>query len=94
MACGVPCVTTRVGDAQALVGPCGVVVEPGDDSAIAEALSTFLRDSPQERASRAEASRMRVCSMFSVDALARHTEQLMLRLIASPSPARSQIGCM
>jgi glycosyltransferase involved in cell wall biosynthesis len=92
MACGVPCVATRVGDAEALVGPLGIVVNPGDDLAIAEALATLLRESPQERASRAVASRQRICSTFSVEALARNTEQLLLNLVARPSSSPSQIG--
>ncbi|MDP1832128.1 MAG: glycosyltransferase [Geothrix sp.] len=94
MACGIPCVTTRVGDAQVLVGPSGIVVEPGDDRAIAEALSTLMQESPQERAFRTEALRRRVCSLFSVGALARNTEQLLMRLSVSPSAVRAQTGCI
>ncbi len=92
MACGVPCVTTRVGDAEALVGPWGIVVEPGDDLAIAEALFMLLGESPQERTARAEASRQHICSRFSVEALARGTEQLLLSLVANPAASPSQVG--
>jgi glycosyltransferase involved in cell wall biosynthesis len=80
MACGVPCVTTRVGDALALVGPGGSVVETGDDAAIADALATLIAESASARAARAEASRARICSTFSADALARNTERLILNL--------------
>ena len=94
MACGVPCVTTRVGDAQTLVGPWGITVEPGDDQAIAEGLSTLLRESTQERALRAEGARRRVCTTFSVEALARNTEQLLRRLSDAPTTDRSPLGCL
>jgi glycosyltransferase involved in cell wall biosynthesis len=94
MACGVPCVATRVGDAETLVGPWGIVVKPGDDLAIAEALSMLLRESPQERTSRAKASRQHICSRFSVEALARSTEQLLLSLISNPASTHSHIGYM
>lgn len=94
MACGVPCVTTRVGDAQTLVGPWGITVEPGDARGIAEGLSTLLGESPQELAMRAEGSRRRVCTTFSVEALARNTEQLLRRLSDSSTTDRSPLGCL
>ncbi len=94
MACGIPCVATRVGDAEALLGPLGIIVEPGDAQAIAEALSTLLQESPRERIARVENSRQRICSTFSVEALARNTEQLLLCLIATPSTIRPKIGCI
>jgi glycosyltransferase involved in cell wall biosynthesis len=93
MACGIPCVTTRVGDAEVLVGPWGIVVPPGDDAAMAKALSLLLGESPQARAARAEAGRLSICNRFSVEALARNTEQLMLSLTDSPSVNPTQIGC-
>ena len=91
MACGVPCVTTRVGDAQALVGPFGLVVEPGDAPAIAEALTVLLEEPAQARADRAQASRARICATFSVEALARNTERLLSSLVA-PAAALPPAG--
>jgi glycosyltransferase involved in cell wall biosynthesis len=91
MACGVACVATRVGDAEALLGPWGIVVEPGDDAAIAGALATLLAEPAPARAARAEASRARICTTYSVDALARNTEQLILDL-SSNSAAQGALA--
>jgi glycosyltransferase involved in cell wall biosynthesis len=92
MACGVPCVTTRVGDAEHLVGPCGIVVEPGDDAAITEAVAALLAEPAPARASRSEASRARICASFSVDALAHNTERLILDLGFDAAAMRALAG--
>jgi glycosyltransferase involved in cell wall biosynthesis len=89
MACGVPCVTTRVGDAVALVGATGISVDPGDDQALATAVSTLLRESPTDRADRAEAARLRICTTFSVASLASNTADMLLSLL--PAPATSAL---
>jgi glycosyltransferase involved in cell wall biosynthesis len=81
MACGIPCVTTRVGDAAALVGDLGAVVAPGDDLAMAEATARFLDEPLQERQARAGAGRNRILSSFSTAALARNTEHLLGSLL-------------
>jgi len=89
MACGIPCVTTQVGDAALLVGPAGSVVPVGDDRAMAEAAADMLRATGPERRARAEAARGRICSVYSVEALGRHTERLLLALLpGDPAPAR------
>lgn len=43
LCCGKPCVTTDVGDAAAIVGPHGMVVPPGDDAALADAMLRMAR---------------------------------------------------
>jgi len=83
MACGVPCVTTRVGDAAILVGPWGRVAEPGDDEAIGAAVSSLLRESPEARACRADGCRRHIAENFSLDALAGNTESLLSSLVAA-----------
>jgi glycosyltransferase involved in cell wall biosynthesis len=92
MACGVPCVTTRVGDAEALVGDQGWVVAAGDAPAMAQAVTAALLATPEERAARAEASRLRICTTYSVTALARQTERLLLSLL--PPATHTPMGCL
>jgi len=92
MACGVPCVTTRVGDAAILVGPWGRVVAPGDAPGIAAALAGLLREAPAARAARAEGCRGHISANFSVEALARNTERIILSLIETPlAPAPADL---
>jgi len=90
MACGIPCVTTRVGDAANLVGAVGLVVEKDDAAAMAEAIGNLLREDPETRADRGMASRRRICERFSVEALARNTGDLLLALLGDTrvDPAR------
>jgi glycosyltransferase involved in cell wall biosynthesis len=87
MACGIPCVTTRVGDAALLIGDTGVVTDISDDLAIAAAISSILRESPEARAICAQAARSRICSTFSVQALARTTEHALLSLLPPAAAA-------
>jgi glycosyltransferase involved in cell wall biosynthesis len=87
MACGVPCVTTRVGDAAALVGDTGIVVEPGDGEGMAAAVSRLLGESGPDRLARAAAARQRIDSSFSGAALARKTGDLLLELLPGAASA-------
>ncbi|NTV73598.1 MAG: glycosyltransferase, partial [Holophaga sp.] len=64
MACGIPCVTTRVGDAEALAGGTGQVVEVGDDEALAREASRLLLEPPPAKAARSVASRERICTRY------------------------------
>ena len=92
MACGVPCVTTRVGDAALLVGDTGRVVPRGDDAAMAAAVSTLLREPADAAAARARECRSRISGTFSTAALARNTEEALLSLFVLPAPASSPSG--
>jgi glycosyltransferase involved in cell wall biosynthesis len=70
MACQVPCVVTRAGDAEAIVGPTGRVVEIGDLPALAEALRDLISLKPAERSVLGIAARARVVERFSVERMA------------------------
>ena len=66
MACGVPCVTTDVGDAAAIVGDTGWVVPPQDSDALAAALRSALAASPSELDERARSARAIIEARYSL----------------------------
>lgn len=66
MASGVPCLVTDTGDCAEIVGAGGVVVPPGDASALHAALDALLRMPQRERVALGEAGRERVAAEFSL----------------------------
>lgn len=66
MACGIPCVTTDVGDAGVIVGDIGRVVPKHEPIALAEACVALLRLTPSERQMLAIAARQRMVAHFSL----------------------------
>ena len=74
MACGVPCVSTDVGDAAALIGETGALVRKQDPAALARKLGEMLDLPPESRAARGQAARQRIEEVFSLQAVvARYT---------------------
>lgn len=69
MACGKPCVTTRVGDAALIVGETGWVVPPRSPEALARAIVDALlrkQADPQLWSRRCELARQRILQNFSI----------------------------
>lgn len=64
MSCGVPCVTTDVGDSALLVGDTGRVVAPDKPEALAAAWQSILSLTTSERTTLGERARERVLSKF------------------------------
>jgi glycosyltransferase involved in cell wall biosynthesis len=75
-ACGVPCVTTDVGDAAAIVGELGWVVPRRDADALASAWERALACSPQERQHLGREARARLCANFEIGVVAEHYSTL------------------
>lgn len=69
MACGIPCVTTDVGDSGDIVQDTGMIVPASDTDSLAVALETMIRKSPQERRTLGRAARARVENHYSLDAV-------------------------
>jgi glycosyltransferase involved in cell wall biosynthesis len=67
MACGVPCVTTDIGDSAWIVGRTGFVVPPRDPEALADALGRVVALGPEGRRQLGAAARARVLEHFEVD---------------------------
>lgn len=66
MACGVPCITTDVGDAAAIVGETGWIVPPRNSQALAEALLQALTMPKMEQRRRSIAARRRIEENYSL----------------------------
>jgi glycosyltransferase involved in cell wall biosynthesis len=84
MACGLPPITTDVGDAKLIVGDTGFVVPPEDPAALAAAIRTLASESLVARGHRGIRARARIVENFAMpQAIQRYVE-----LYASLEPAR------
>nr|WP_287171644.1 glycosyltransferase [Mesorhizobium sp.] len=66
MACGVPCVSTEVGDSRRIIGDTGFVVPRSDPEAMACALMKALAEPLSVRLERGKAARQRIEDNFSL----------------------------
>lgn len=67
MACGVPCVTTDVGDSAWVVGEAGMVVPPADTRALATAIADLAAMSAETRHAIGSRGRARVTEHFEIE---------------------------
>ncbi len=81
MACGVPCVTTDVGDCARVIADTGLVVTPGDARALADAWQKMLQAESSLRNSLSLRARERVVSQFSITHAAEQYEQTYRNLL-------------
>ncbi|MCC6908057.1 MAG: glycosyltransferase family 4 protein [Phycisphaerales bacterium] len=88
LACGVPVVQPRHASFPELLEATGggVLCEPNDPAALAEALAALLTDAAGARALGA-AGRARVREHFSADRMAREVEQMCMMLTSAPAAA-------
>ena len=76
MACEIPCVVTDVGDSASIVGDTGIVVKPGDSSALAEGLLKMLSLTYEQRREIGERARMRITSLFDIEKIVKQIERM------------------
>jgi glycosyltransferase involved in cell wall biosynthesis len=81
MSCGVPCVTTDVGDCARLLEGVGQVVPVRDPAALAQAWEQTLRLGPAARADIAIRSRQRVLERFTIVQAARQYAETYAQLL-------------
>lgn len=74
MSCGVPAVVTNVGDSALIVGQAGLVVEPKNPRALANALNTMISQIANEP-DLCQKARLRIKENFSSTMLAARTQQ-------------------
>lgn len=65
-ACGVPCVATKVGDSEVILGGHGRVVPPGEPEAMARALRELLGLTPEDRVALGRHCRRRMENLFNL----------------------------
>ncbi|MGH7409967.1 MAG: glycosyltransferase, partial [Candidatus Methylomirabilis sp.] len=89
MAAGKPVVASRVGGiAEAVIHEeTGLLVPPGDDQALAEAILRLL-EHPAEAARLGEAGRCRVTERFELDVMVNQYEAIYEELLAQKCPNR------
>lgn len=81
MASGLPCIATRVGDAEQILGPLGTLIPPRDPAALARALCEAV-DQRATFAAHGLEARERVVQRFGLARMVATTEALLLRTAA------------
>ena len=76
MSCGVPCVTTAVGDCAWIVGDTGRVVPPGQPDLLGRAMVDLLMESQPLKTERGVAARQRIEQLFSLESVVRQYQEL------------------
>lgn len=78
MACGIPCVVTRAGDAGEIVGETGTVVDPRDAFSLARGVAGILADGPPPPRTDA---RDRIVRLYGLDTMLDRMEELFTGLV-------------
>lgn len=81
MAAGLPVIATRIGGVPETVGDCGLIVEPGDSAALAEALLELLTQ-PNLRQAFGQQACQRAAHYFDAEIVAKKTLDLYVQAIS------------
>ncbi|MGE4170308.1 MAG: glycosyltransferase family 4 protein [Candidatus Margulisiibacteriota bacterium] len=71
-----PCVVTKAGDTQEIIGDTGTVVPPQNSQALGEALLAMCQKSPEERLSIGQRGKQRIANHFSLAIIAKKYHDL------------------
>lgn len=83
MACGIPCVSTDVGDARVILGDTGLVVPVRDSTALAHAITDFVDRGSEERERLGRIARGRIEREYSLPKIVHQYAALYLQLATS-----------
>lgn len=81
MACGIPCITTDVGDAAFIVGDSGWVVPHSNPIAMANSLKVAIEEPLRKRLERGQLARKRITISFSIDRMVQSYSALYLTMM-------------
>jgi glycosyltransferase involved in cell wall biosynthesis len=84
MACGIPCVTTSVGDSAWILDKGGIAVRPQDEAAMAQALANLAGMGPEGRRKIGAAGRARVVEHFAIESVGHQYRRLYEQLLTGP----------
>lgn len=86
MACGVPCVTTDVGDSAWVVGNAGMAVPPGNTPALATAIADLAAMPAETRHAVGSRGRARVTEHFEIDKIVKTYRDLWSTVLDAAYP--------
>ncbi|MGP8320273.1 MAG: glycosyltransferase family 4 protein [Methanosarcinaceae archaeon] len=81
MSCGVPCVSTNVGDSSNIIHNTGIIVPPNNPEALAKAWLELLSITPEKRAKLGEKARKRIVEKFSISKVMEQYEKLYFEIL-------------
>jgi glycosyltransferase involved in cell wall biosynthesis len=89
MCCGVPCVSTNVGDAAQIIGDTGRIVPKGDAAELAAAILSLIGLGREERRRLGNRARIRIANNFSLKMVVSQFEELYRNAADESTPSRS-----
>lgn len=82
MSCGIPCVSTDVGDARHIIGDTGKIVPPRRPEDLTKAIAEIFLMPKSERSLLGQRARIRIMDQFSLDSVADRYSQLYYEKVA------------
>jgi glycosyltransferase involved in cell wall biosynthesis len=88
LSCGVPCVASDVGDSALLIGEAGMLVPPGDATALAAATGSFFSLGEYQRFRLSQLAREQILQRFDIQGVAGRYERLWFEIANASKSVR------